>query len=126
MPESPRAVPAGANGRRGAPHEVIQLLHRDRAALAAGLVLPRRRDSRAAAGAVPEALPCVLLQRAENMLGVLLRLVEQRHDGARVSIVLGRPTDARPGHRLDVKIVGRNAQAGAWSRHSVKIVPLGS
>jgi hypothetical protein len=33
-------------------------------------------------GAVPKALPCILLQRAEDVLGVLFRLlfIEQRHD----------------------------------------------
>jgi len=46
-------------------------------------------------------------------------------DGPCLNIMLGRAADARPGRRLDLKIVRQNAQAGAWSGHPRSIAPLG-
>jgi hypothetical protein len=47
-------------------------------------------------------------------------------DGPRLKVVLGRPANARPRLRLDVKIVGQNAQGDARSGHPGSIAPLGS
>jgi hypothetical protein len=65
------------------------------------------------------AEPC--LEHIELGLGDRHRVGPIVRDDPRLDIVLGRAPDARPGLRLDVKIVGQNAQAVGWPGHSVSI-----
>jgi len=106
------------------------------------LGLPRRRDAQVKGGAQrhghrdcplrssarPEqfieeiAEPC--LEHVELGVGDRHRVGPIVHDGPCLNIMLGRAADARPGRRLDVKIVRQNAEAGAWSGHPRSIAPL--
>ncbi len=57
--------------------------------------------------------------RDRHALGPIVR------DGPGREIVLRRPANARPWLQRGVKVVGQNAQAEAWTGHSVSIAPLG-